>query len=125
MNLKICFLGLAVAVAAIQPRQQNEDAMDLYLCSNPDFNHDCAGCACERLANLTTVGGYGGPPCCMLSSSSSLSPFHLTPFAPRAASLLPSFFLIQRLYHYSYLFTKRDPKDWRRGITPWLTAPRR
>ncbi|KAI1197140.1 hypothetical protein F5X97DRAFT_324700 [Nemania serpens] len=63
MNLKICFLGLAVAVAAIQPRQQNEDAMDLYLCSNPDFNHDCAGCACERLANLTTVGGYGGPPC--------------------------------------------------------------
>ncbi|KAI0814602.1 hypothetical protein GGR55DRAFT_632515 [Xylaria sp. FL0064] len=44
-------------------RQENEDAMDLYLCSNPDFNHDCAGCACERLANLTTVGGYGGPPC--------------------------------------------------------------
>lgn len=76
MNLRIYFLGLAgaavaaagvfAAAAVIQPRQENEDTMDLYLCSNPNFNHDCAGCACERLANLTTVGGYGGPPCCML-----------------------------------------------------------
>ncbi|KAI1191035.1 hypothetical protein F5B17DRAFT_454486 [Nemania serpens] len=71
MILKIYLLGLAgaagafaaAAAAVMQPRQENEDTMDLYLCSNPDFNHDCVGCACERLANLTTVGGYGGPPC--------------------------------------------------------------
>ena len=75
MNLKIYLLAIAGSATArfallpsaiVQPRQENEDAMDLYLCSNPDFNHDCAGCACERLENLTTTGGYGGPPCCML-----------------------------------------------------------
>ncbi|KAI1111920.1 hypothetical protein F5Y14DRAFT_453518 [Nemania sp. NC0429] len=78
MKLKIYFLGLAGAAAAaaaiIQPRQENEDTMDLYLCSNPDFNHDCAGCACERLANLTTVGGYGGPPCWGWSPRAALDP---------------------------------------------------
>ncbi|KAI0108578.1 hypothetical protein GGR51DRAFT_558889 [Nemania sp. FL0031] len=72
MKLKIYFLGIAGAAAAgftlvfaaiVQPRQENQDLMDLYLCSNPDFNHDCAGCACEQLANVSTSGGYGGPPC--------------------------------------------------------------
>ncbi|KAI1312943.1 hypothetical protein F5Y03DRAFT_339784, partial [Xylaria venustula] len=70
MNLKVYALALAAAARTAASiyhrhaaRQENEDTMDLYLCSNPDFNHDCAGCACERLANLTTMGGYGGPPC--------------------------------------------------------------
>ncbi|KAI3321688.1 hypothetical protein HD806DRAFT_144889 [Xylariaceae sp. AK1471] len=72
MNLKNYLLALTtvaavgltpISAAAVHPRQENEDAMDLYLCSNPNFNHDCADCACERLANLSTTGGYGGPPC--------------------------------------------------------------
>ncbi|KAI0403189.1 hypothetical protein F4802DRAFT_599332 [Xylaria palmicola] len=53
----------AASASALGPRQEKEDTMDLYLCSNPNFNHDCDGCACERMANLTTAGGYGGPPC--------------------------------------------------------------
>lgn len=76
MNLRIYLFG-AMGVAAsgihpapaalvVQPRQENEDTMDLYLCSNPAFNHDCVGCACERLTNITTAMAYGGPPCCML-----------------------------------------------------------
>ncbi|RWA04365.1 hypothetical protein EKO27_g10742, partial [Xylaria grammica] len=60
MNLKThlyLLLSGAAATVVFRPRQEKEDTMDLYLCSNPDFNHDCAGCACERLANLTTMGG--------------------------------------------------------------------
>jgi hypothetical protein len=78
MNLKAYLLALAgvaaaglaatpaAAAAVVQSRQENEDTTDLYLCSNPNFNHDCDGCACERLANLSTIGSYGGPPCCTL-----------------------------------------------------------
>ncbi|KAI8951475.1 hypothetical protein F4801DRAFT_578455 [Xylaria longipes] len=66
MNLKIYhLLALAGAAAAagfalvaVHPRQEDEDTKDLYLCSNPDFNHDCDGCACERLTEIMTIGGY-------------------------------------------------------------------
>ncbi|KAI1753260.1 hypothetical protein F4782DRAFT_87762 [Xylaria castorea] len=74
MNLKIYHLfvlaGAAAAaakagfaLAAVHSRQEDEDTKDLYLCSNPKFNHDCDGCACERLTEIVTMGGYGGPPC--------------------------------------------------------------
>ncbi|KAI0599197.1 hypothetical protein F4775DRAFT_130395 [Biscogniauxia sp. FL1348] len=67
-------VGASTVVAAATPfygnahfvpaaRQETSDTPDLYLCSNPDFNKNCDGCACERLANLTTSGGYSGPPC--------------------------------------------------------------
>jgi hypothetical protein len=102
MNLKTYLLALTAAAAAgisasvvtMEPRQENEDAMDLYLCSNPNFNHDCAGCACERMADLLTVGGYGAPPCCMSFSHCSLStcfiPGALLPFYLSLLSLLYS-----------------------------------
>ncbi|KAI1487807.1 hypothetical protein F5X96DRAFT_123938 [Biscogniauxia mediterranea] len=48
---------------AVVARQETSDTPDLYLCSNPNFNKNCAGCACERLTNLTTSEGYSGPPC--------------------------------------------------------------
>lgn len=100
MILKVCILALAGAAAArfallpvamFQPRQEHEDTMDLYLCSNPDFNHDCAVCACERLANLTTSGGYSGPPCCMpffFFLVSYFSTFHSLPPPPSPLLLL-------------------------------------
>ncbi|KAH8162197.1 hypothetical protein CIB48_g6044 [Xylaria polymorpha] len=53
----------AAALVVVHPRQEHEDTKDLYLCSNPNFNHDCKGCACERLTDVVTMGGYGGPPC--------------------------------------------------------------
>lgn len=58
----------AAALVVVHPRQEHEDTKDLYLCSNPNFNHDCKGCACERLTDVVTMGGYGGPPCCMICS---------------------------------------------------------
>ncbi|KAI0439374.1 hypothetical protein F4803DRAFT_48020 [Xylaria telfairii] len=56
-------VAAAAALVVVHPRQEDEDTKDLYLCSNPNFNHDCKGCACERLTDVATTGGYGGPPC--------------------------------------------------------------
>ncbi|KAI0024489.1 hypothetical protein F4780DRAFT_603689 [Xylariomycetidae sp. FL0641] len=49
--------------SAVPPNGDPNDPMELYLCSNPDFNHNCPGCACESLTDIVIVGGYGGPPC--------------------------------------------------------------
>ncbi|KAI0143683.1 hypothetical protein GGR57DRAFT_483205 [Xylariaceae sp. FL1272] len=57
---------LITALMGLVTAQQNEDTMDLLLCSNPMFDHSCPSCACERLGNLVTSGGYSGPPCYLL-----------------------------------------------------------
>ncbi|KAI0834688.1 hypothetical protein F5Y06DRAFT_306576 [Hypoxylon sp. FL0890] len=65
----IAFLlaGTAAPVfGAAVARQGSDDTPDLYLCSNPDFSKDCQDCACESLADVITVPGYGGPPCFQL-----------------------------------------------------------
>ncbi|KAI1138604.1 hypothetical protein F5Y05DRAFT_413225 [Hypoxylon sp. FL0543] len=57
----IAFLlaGKAAPVfTAAVARQESGDTPDLYLCSNPDFNQDCQGCACESLTDVITVRGY-------------------------------------------------------------------
>ncbi|OTA67226.1 hypothetical protein K449DRAFT_430425 [Hypoxylon sp. EC38] len=56
----IFVFGAAVA------RQGLDEIPNLYLCSNPNFNNDCQGCACESLTDVVTVRGYGGPPCFQL-----------------------------------------------------------
>ncbi|KAI1761413.1 hypothetical protein GGR53DRAFT_469324 [Hypoxylon sp. FL1150] len=65
MKLTTLLLALAgeniTVRGAILPRQATDDTPGLYLCSNPNFNKDCDGCACESLADLATVGGYGIP----------------------------------------------------------------
>ncbi|KAI1640598.1 hypothetical protein F4809DRAFT_637400 [Biscogniauxia mediterranea] len=76
LRLIVVVVGTSTAAAAKTPaygnsarflpavaRQETSDTPDLYLCSNPNFNKNCAGCACERLTNLTTSEGYSGPPC--------------------------------------------------------------
>ncbi|KAH9883473.1 hypothetical protein F4778DRAFT_801888 [Xylariomycetidae sp. FL2044] len=69
MKLETALLAVAGAassiLAIVHPRQDpaSVDTQDLYLCSNPNFNKDCDGCACESLTDLVTSGGYSGPPC--------------------------------------------------------------
>ncbi|KAI1342711.1 hypothetical protein F5Y15DRAFT_313129 [Xylariaceae sp. FL0016] len=55
--------ALPVLASAVLPRQEGDDTPDLFLCSNPNFDDNCPTCACERLNQIVTVGGYGGPPC--------------------------------------------------------------
>ncbi|KAI1776258.1 hypothetical protein F4818DRAFT_440624 [Hypoxylon cercidicola] len=63
-SLLFTLVGTTVPVlSALLARQDPDDTPDLYLCSNPNFNKDCNGCACESLTDLVTVDGYGGPPC--------------------------------------------------------------
>ncbi|KAI1505707.1 Tubulin/FtsZ, GTPase domain-containing protein [Biscogniauxia marginata] len=83
MQLTTVLLGLVGAAAAtpfrgkdrflLPPRQESSNTPDLYLCSNPDFNKDCVGCACERLANLTTASLHG------LVYTFTALPVHLLP----------------------------------------------
>ncbi|KAI0139412.1 hypothetical protein F4776DRAFT_677484 [Hypoxylon sp. NC0597] len=44
----------ALVFSAAVARQESDDTPDLYLCSNPNFNQDCQGCACESLTDVIT-----------------------------------------------------------------------
>ncbi|KAI1415429.1 hypothetical protein F5Y13DRAFT_187537 [Hypoxylon sp. FL1857] len=67
--------GMAVpALSAAVARQVSDDTPDLYLCSNPYFNKDCQGCACESLTDVITVRGYGTPPCFQLPEDLHVGP---------------------------------------------------